>query len=98
MSTRKFTNISISQYESFLELVHCKFVKGPGGHHVKYIRRDLFRPIVFQNHIEPVPEFVVLNGLRTLGISKNEFWEILEMKKMVVEEGGKFVLKINSKR
>ena len=76
MSTQKLKNISISEFESFLELCQCKFVKSDKGH-VKYSRSDLFRPIVFQNHIDPIPQFIILNNLRILGISKKEFFEIL---------------------
>ncbi len=79
MSTRKLNNISISEFESFLELCQCKFIKNDNGH-VKYSRSDLFRPIIFQNHISPIPEFIILNNLRTLGISKKNFFEILDSK------------------
>ncbi len=85
MSTRKLNNISISQFESFLELCHCKFIKSDKGH-VKYTRSDLFRPIIFQNHINPIPEFIILNNLRTLGLNKKNFFEILENEKVVKKE------------
>ena len=40
----------------------------------------LTRPIIFQTHIEPVPEFIIRNALRALGISKDQFWEIVAKK------------------
>lgn len=82
MSTQKANNISISEFESFLELCQCKFIKNDNGH-VKYSRSDLFRPIIFQNHIDPIPQFIVLNNLRLLGISKKEYFEIMDCKKEV---------------
>lgn len=92
MSSRHIRNVSISQLESFLELCLCKFVKSKKGHG-QYIRSDLTRPLPFSNHVEPVPEFVVQNLLRGLGYSKNDFYEILENKKVVVKEGSKYIIK-----
>lgn len=93
MSTRHLRNISISQLESFLELCLCKFVKSKKGH-AQYFRSDLTRPLPFQNHIDPVPEFIVRNLLRGLGYSKEEFYDILEGKKKVVKESDKrYVIK-----
>lgn len=84
MSTRSLKNISISQYESFLELVGCKYVKPKsGGGHAKYIRSDLNRPIMFQTHIDPVPEFIIRNGLRSLGLTRDDFFDICEGKCVV---------------
>lgn len=86
MSTKHLRNISISQFESFLELACCKYTKTKGGH-AKYLRSDLNRPIIFQTHIDPIPEFIVKNNLRLLGVSRKQFWEILESKAKVVKEG-----------
>tara|TARA_Y100001934_G_scaffold278371_1_gene379445 strand:+ start:1037 stop:1336 length:300 start_codon:yes stop_codon:yes gene_type:complete len=91
MSTRHLRNVSISQLESFLELCLCKYIKNKKGH-IQYTRADLTRPLPFQNHIDPVPEFIVRNLLRGLGYSKNDFHDILENKKEVVRKGNKFTL------
>jgi hypothetical protein len=82
MSIRHLRNISISQFESFLELVHCKFIKSEKGH-CKYTRADLNRPIIFQNHIDPIPEFIIKNNLRLFPYSKDEFFDILDGIQMV---------------
>lgn len=90
MSTRKLNNVSISQFESFLELCLCKFNKNEKGH-VKYSRSDLFRPIIFQNHIQPIPEFIILNNLRVLCLTKKDFFDILDGLKIVVRnDSGKY--------
>ncbi len=91
MSTQHLRNISISQLESFLELCQCKFIKNKKGH-IQYTRSDLTRPLPFQNHIEPVPEFIVQNLLRGLGYTKKDFFEILEHKKEVVKTGADFTI------
>mgnify|MGYP001112088673 FL=1 len=97
MSTQHLRNISISQLESFLELCQCKFIKNKKGH-IQYTRSDLTRPLPFQNHIEPVPEFIVQNLLRGLGYTKKDFFEIIEQKKEVVKVGAKFIIKDIAKK
>lgn len=92
MSTQHLRNISISQLESFLELCQCKFIKNRKGH-IQYTRSDLTRPLLFQNHINPVPEFIVQNLLRGLGYSKQDFFEILNQEKEVVKVGTKFIIR-----
>lgn len=84
MSARHLKNISISKFEAFLELAQCKFKSNKKGH-VQYIRSDLTRPLVFQNHIDPIPEFIIKNLLRNMGYSKNDFFDILEGKVEVIE-------------
>ena len=92
MSTRHLRNITISQLESLLELCLCKFSKNKKGHD-QYARIDLTRPFSFQNHINPVPEFIGQNLLRGLGFSKKDFFDILEQKKEVVKIGNKYQLR-----
>jgi hypothetical protein len=88
MSTRHLRNITISQLESFLELAQCKYMSNEKGH-CKYTRADLNRPVVFQNHIDPVPEFIVKNILRLFPYSKDDFFEILDGVKIVERESQK---------
>lgn len=88
---RKLSNISISKFESFLELAGCKFIKNDNGH-CKYFRSDLNRPIIFQNHINPIPEFIVKNALRSFPYSKEDFFDILEGIKIVEKSGNTYKL------
>ena len=76
MSTQKLTNVRLSDYREFLAKCGCKCIKIEGGHE-KWARADLLRPIIVQTHIEPVPEFIIKNGLRTLGKTKQDFFNIL---------------------
>ncbi|MCL2074689.1 MAG: hypothetical protein FWH18_12255 [Marinilabiliaceae bacterium] len=45
--------------------------------HEKWSRHDLTRPIIFQTHIDPVPEFIVKSNLRTLNMSRQDFFNVL---------------------
>lgn len=76
MSTQKLSNVSLADYELFLLKAGCKHIRDSGGHKV-YSRKDLTRPIVVQSHIDPVPEFIIKNALRALGLSRKDFFEIL---------------------
>jgi len=80
MSTKHLRNITIDIFKGFLDLVLCKFMSIKGGHE-KWIRSDLRRPIIFQTHINPIPEFIVKNNLRILSYSKKDFFDIIEGKK-----------------
>ena len=76
MGTQKLSNISLAEYRRFLTNVGCEHYKTNSGH--EHWRKDgLTRPITFQTHIDPVPEFIIQNALRSLGISKKDFHEIM---------------------
>jgi hypothetical protein len=36
-------------------------------------KTGLTREIVFQSHIDPIPEFIIKNNLKTLGVSTQDF-------------------------
>ncbi len=76
MSTKKLSNITIEEYRRFLKNIGCKYIKTEGGHE-KWTRKDLNRPIMFQTHINPIPEFIIKNALRSLALSKKDFFENL---------------------
>jgi hypothetical protein len=77
MSTRKISNVKIHDFRRFLEKCDCKNIGIEGGHE-KWARKDLTRPIIVQTHIEPVPEFIIQNALRNLGLTKKDYFRVLE--------------------
>ena len=77
MSTRKLSNISINTYRLFLQKAGCKYIRTSGGHE-HWARKDLNRPITFQTHIDPIPEFIIKNALRILGLTRKDFFKILD--------------------
>jgi hypothetical protein len=76
MSTHKLSNISLDNFREFLTKAGCKCTRTKGGHE-HWTRANLNRPITLQTHVDPVPEFIIKNALRTLGINKKEFFETL---------------------
>lgn len=77
MTTQKLSNISLNDYRNFLKKVNCNLIRISSGHEV-WARKDLLRPIIVQTHTDPVPEFIIKNALRSLGLSKQEFFRILD--------------------
>lgn len=71
------SNTSLATFRKFLLAVGCECVSTNGGHE-KWKRDGLTRPIIVQTHIDPVPEFIVRNALRTLNISTNDFMNIVK--------------------
>ena len=74
---RRLSNISIKELRAvLLQLgLSCDGIKGG---HEKWSKDGMTRPIVFQTHKDPVPEFIVKNAIRDLGMSRQDFLSILE--------------------
>ncbi len=68
----KLKNIPLNLYRDFLKDNGCKIYRTNGGHE-HWGKKDLPRPITIQTHIDPVPEFILKNGLRILGLTKDDF-------------------------
>lgn len=80
MSTRKLSNIPVQDFRRFLKSEGLNIIresKGRGGHE-KWSRSDLDRPITIQNHIDPVPEFIVKQVMRYLNIDRQAFFEAID--------------------
>jgi predicted RNA binding protein YcfA (HicA-like mRNA interferase family) len=70
-------NIPLRRYRQFLTKAGCKCVRTKGGHE-HWTRADLNRAITLQSHIDPVPEFIVRQHLRYLGLDREEFEGMLK--------------------
>lgn len=76
MNTQKLSNIPLKDFREFLLKAGCSPESIKGGHE-KWTKPGLLRPVIVQTHIDPVPEFIVKNTLRNLGLSKTDFFRIL---------------------
>lgn len=74
---KNLRNISIADFRKVLALLGCEYKRTHGGHEAWW-KAGLRRPITFQTHINPVPEMVVQNAIRDLGITRQEFIDTLE--------------------
>jgi len=76
----------------FLQLMGAKQIRKRGGHLI-YSHRDLPRPIPLQSHIDPVPEFIVLEIINYFDISKSKMWDMLYPPKGTTERKAKVARK-----
>lgn len=59
-----------------------KFVQGEGctymrtkGSHESWSKPGMMRPVVFQSNVKEVPEFIVKNNLKALGVTMDYMYE-----------------------
>ncbi len=74
---RSLANITIREFRAVLVYLGLSNTRNKGGHEA-WIKEGMTRPVIFQTHVEPIPEFIIRNNLRNIGISKEEFLAILE--------------------
>ena len=70
------TPLNWKEFEKFLLYVGCEFKRQKGDHRV-YWRVGLKRPIILPTY-KNLPIFIIRNNLRTLGMSVEEYLEILK--------------------
>lgn len=68
--------IHYAKFEKFLKEVGCHFVRQQGDHKV-WNRSDLIRPIIVRTK-KDLPIMEIKSNLRTLGMSNQEYLNILD--------------------
>jgi len=69
---RDLSNISVNEFKSALRALGLKCHRTRGGHEM-WAKPGMPRPDVIQTHVSPIPEFIIRNCLRTLGLSRGAF-------------------------
>ncbi len=72
----KKQNITNKQFQKFLIYIGCSLKRSHGDHFI-YVRSGLIRPIIISKD-NPIPQFIVRNNLKLLGLTWEEFFSILE--------------------
>jgi len=72
----RLTPINWKEFDKFLLYIGCNFIREKGDHRI-YWRDGFKRPIVIPRD-NPLPVFVVRNNLKVLGMSVDEYLEILK--------------------
>lgn len=72
----KYSNISVERFRKILREFGLELVRTKGGHEM-WFKKGMLRNVVFQNHVEPIPEDIVKNNIKTIGISREEFDTVL---------------------
>lgn len=86
MNTYKKSNISLADFREFVIEQGCHQVKGKDGGHEKWWKEGMCRPIVFQTHKDPVPEFIINNNLKNLGLTTKDFRDWLKNRNKKTKE------------
>ena len=73
----KSSNLALSVVRKILKHQGCNLIRSEKGHE-KNSKQSLLRPIVIQNHIDPVPEFIVKQIMRTLELDNGAMKKILK--------------------
>lgn len=92
MSTKNLKNIPLKSVRKFLKKAKCYYKWTKGSHEI-YDRKDLTRTLTLPNNKDPVRPRVLKNNLDNLGYSKDDFFYILEGRKIVEEKEGVFIIK-----
>lgn len=71
----RITPIDYKKFDKFLQYIGCVFIRQKGDHRI-YRKANLKRPIVIPA-VKDIPIFIILNNLRVLGISKEEYLSII---------------------
>lgn len=76
---KKLSNVTIDEFRDFLKAQGLMLQRCDGGHEM-WSKAGMPRPLVFQTHINLLPEFVVKNNLGAIGVSRKDFLDFFEEK------------------
>ena len=74
---RNLSNVTIAEFRAIMLLLGLTKVRTKGGHEA-WMKAGMIRPAIVQTHVDPVPEYILRNNLRVIGISRDEFLALLE--------------------
>ena len=72
----KIVPVSVSKLRKIFEKAGFKCVRTEGDHYV-YTKQGVMRPVVIPDWPE-VPIFIIKNNIRTAGISRERYFQLLE--------------------
>ena len=71
----RIQSIHWREFEKFLLKIGCEFKREKGDHRV-YWKKGIKRPVVIPRDTS-LPAFIILNNLKVLGISREEYLEMI---------------------
>ncbi len=74
---KKLSNISVKEFREVLLILGLKKIRIKGGHEA-WMKNGMTRPVIIQTHVNPIPVSIIQNCLRTIGIEKEAFLDLLE--------------------
>lgn len=73
---QRLKNVPLKLFREYLTSKGMKIIRTKGGHEI-WGGSCVSRPIVLQSHIDPIPEFIVKQCLRTLKVDFDDFIDFL---------------------
>lgn len=67
----RLANIPLRILRQYLEHKGLNHIRTTSGHEV-WSKTELKRPVIFQTHINPVPEFIIKNMLKDIKATKED--------------------------
>ena len=71
----RIQSIHWKEFEKFLICIGCEFKREKGDHRI-YWKNGIKRPIVIPRDTS-LPAFIIINNLKVLGISRDEYLKII---------------------
>ena len=71
----RIRSVHWKEFEKFLLKIGCKFKREKGDHRI-YWKNGIKRPVIIPRAAS-LPVFIVLNNLKVLGISREEYLKII---------------------
>ena len=75
----KLKNIPLKTFRDYLKHCGLNHIRTTGGHEI-WSAKGLTRPVVLQTHVDPIPEFIIKNNLRTISKAEEHLLEFLKRK------------------
>ncbi len=72
----KLKNIPLKNFRAYLQYCGLKLIRTKGGHEI-WSAKNLTRPVILQTHVDPIPEFIIKNNLRTMNKSEEHLLKFL---------------------
>jgi hypothetical protein len=72
--SNKLKNVSLRLFRNYLQYKGLKCIRISGGHEV-WAGKCVNRPVILQTHIDPIPEFIVKNSLKNMGVTAQDFYD-----------------------
>lgn len=68
--------IDSKRFERFLLAIGCQFISQESSHR-KFKKEGIMRPIIVP-FTDDLPDFIILNNLRTLGVKREDFVRLIK--------------------
>lgn len=88
MNTYRTGNITIADFREFIAENGLEKVDSGNTGHEKWNKEGMLRPVVFQTHIDPIPEFIIRNNLRNMGMTMKDLRKWLNDRDSKKRSGG----------